>query len=308
MAARFTMRVFRGDARRRRLPGLPRASPRKAWSCSTSSTASRPPRPPIWPCRWNCKAGKCGSCSAEINGKPRLMCMTRMDMFQPGEPITVAPIRTFPLIKDLVTDVSFNYEMAKQVPPLASKPPGARRHVPDDAGGHRPRPGVPQVHRVLPVPERLPRDPRPRGQQAALRRAALLRQAGRARHAPARHARPRASSSRKRAGIGLCNITKCCTEVCPEHIHITDNAIIPLKERVVDDYYDPVVWLAAEVPRPEEARRGRTSDAHARMKIHEYQAKAPPARVRRAGAAAARWPTRRPRPAQSPSGWAAAWS
>jgi succinate dehydrogenase / fumarate reductase iron-sulfur subunit len=44
--------------------------------------------------------------------------------------------------------------------------------------------------------------------------------------------------------IGLCNITKCCTEVCPEHIKITDNAIIPLKERVADRYYDPfrMIW------------------------------------------------------------------
>ena len=44
-------------------------------------------------------------------------------------------------------------------------------------------------------------------------------------------------------GIGYCNITKCCTEVCPESIHITDNAIIPLKERVVDEYYDPIKKL-----------------------------------------------------------------
>jgi succinate dehydrogenase / fumarate reductase iron-sulfur subunit len=52
---------------------------------------------------------------------------------------------------------------------------------------------------------------------------------------------------RAKAGLGYCNITKCCTEVCPEHIHITDNAIIPLKERVVDEYYDPVVWLIKKV-------------------------------------------------------------
>ncbi len=45
-----------------------------------------------------------------------------------------------------------------------------------------------------------------------------------------------------RAGIGMCNITKCCTEVCPEQIKITDNAIIPLKERVVTEYYDPLAW------------------------------------------------------------------
>ncbi len=48
---------------------------------------------------------------------------------------------------------------------------------------------------------------------------------------------------RDEMGIGLCNITKCCTEVCPENIKITDNAIIPLKERIVDKYYDPVLWL-----------------------------------------------------------------
>src|SRR5215472_12257073 len=59
--------------------------------------------------RWNCKAGKCGSCSAEINGKPRLMCMTRMSHFEPDEPITVTPMKSFPVIKDLVTDVSFNF-------------------------------------------------------------------------------------------------------------------------------------------------------------------------------------------------------
>jgi len=48
-------------------------------------------------------------------------------------------------------------------------------------------------------------------------------------------------------GIGLCNITKCCTEVCPEDIHITDNAIIPLKERVVDQFYDPLVWIVRKI-------------------------------------------------------------
>src|SRR5471032_2076431 len=68
-------------------------------------------------CRWNCKAGKCGSCSAEINGKPRLMCMTRMDQLPEG-PVTVTPMRAFPIIRDLVTDVSFNFEMAKKVPAL----------------------------------------------------------------------------------------------------------------------------------------------------------------------------------------------
>ena len=66
-------------------------------------------------CRWNCKAGKCGSCSAEINGMPRLLCMTRMDALD-SDTVTVTPMRTFPIIRDLVTDVSFNFEVAKRIP------------------------------------------------------------------------------------------------------------------------------------------------------------------------------------------------
>src|SRR4051794_6910377 len=72
--------------------------------------------------RWNCKAGKCGSCSAEVNGRPRLMCMTRLSDFEPTETITVTPLRAFPVIRDLVTDVSFNYEKAKQVPAVQLTP------------------------------------------------------------------------------------------------------------------------------------------------------------------------------------------
>jgi succinate dehydrogenase / fumarate reductase iron-sulfur subunit len=52
---------------------------------------------------------------------------------------------------------------------------------------------------------------------------------------------------RDELGLGLCNITKCCTEVCPEEIRITDNAIIPLKERVVDQFYDPLHWLVRKI-------------------------------------------------------------
>src|SRR5580700_9965671 len=68
--------------------------------------------------RWNCKAAKCGSCSAEVNGRPALMCKSRMDSFKPGEEITVQPIKTFPHIKDLVTDVSWNYEVNKRITPF----------------------------------------------------------------------------------------------------------------------------------------------------------------------------------------------
>src|SRR5512144_2812578 len=66
--------------------------------------------------RWNCKAGKCGSCSAEVNGRPRLMCMTRMSTYSEADPVTLTPLRSFPLIRDLVTDVSFNYVKAREIP------------------------------------------------------------------------------------------------------------------------------------------------------------------------------------------------
>src|SRR5581483_3925939 len=71
--------------------------------------------------RWNCKAGRCGSCSAEINGKPRLMCMTRVSHLPEDKPITVTPMRSFPIIRDLVTDVSHNYKVANKIPPLKPK-------------------------------------------------------------------------------------------------------------------------------------------------------------------------------------------
>src|ERR1700692_3440248 len=66
--------------------------------------------------RWNCKAAKCGSCSAEIQGFPRLMCKTPITDYSGG--ITVRPMKAFPVIKDLVTDVSWNYEVNKQIPPF----------------------------------------------------------------------------------------------------------------------------------------------------------------------------------------------
>ena len=121
--------------------------------------------------RWNCKAGKCGSCSAEINGKPKLMCMTRMSTFAEDEVVTVTPMRTFPVIRDLVTDVSFNYEKAREIPSFAPPKdlqPGEYRMA---QAGRAALAGVPQVHRVLPVPKRLSRGPRPRGEQGSVRRA-----------------------------------------------------------------------------------------------------------------------------------------
>ena len=193
-------------------------------------------------CRWNCKAGRCGSCSAEVNGKPRLMCMTRMDQFAPGQPITIAPMKAFPVIKDLVTDVSWNYEVNKRIPPFQPKPPEAdgtwRMQQEDIDRVQEFRKCIEcflcqDVCHVLRDHERTDAFAGPR----FLVRIASLEM----------HPLDTASRSRylkEQAGIGYCNITKCCTEVCPESIHITDNAIIPLKERVVDDFYDPVrrVW------------------------------------------------------------------
>jgi succinate dehydrogenase / fumarate reductase iron-sulfur subunit len=192
--------------------------------------------------RWNCKAGKCGSCSAEINGRPRLLCMTRMNTFAHDETVTVTPLRAFPVIRDLVTDVSFNYQKAREVPSFAP-PPGLK------AGDYR----MEQVdversqefrkciecflcqdtcHVIRDHEENKPVFAGPRF---------FIRIAELDMHPL--DTLERKHSAQEDFGLGYCNITKCCTEVCPEGIHITDNAIIPMKERVVDTKYDPAFGL-----------------------------------------------------------------
>ena len=192
--------------------------------------------------RWNCKAGKCGSCSAEINGKPKLMCMTRMSDYAPHETITVTPMRAFPVIKDLVTDVSWNYKVNERIPAFQPRKPDA----PDGTWRmyqyevERPQEFrkciecflCQDVCHVLRTHEKHEQFMGP----AMLVRAAVYEM-----H-PLDTA-DRIPAIKNEFGSGYCNITKCCTEVCPEHIHITDNAIIPLKERMADDFFDPVVWL-----------------------------------------------------------------
>jgi len=188
--------------------------------------------------RWNCKAAKCGSCSAEVNGRPRLTCKTRVDALPMDQPITVMPMKAFPRIKDLVTDVSWNYTMNKKIPAFQPAPDTKWKisqqdvdrvqefrkciecflcqnvcHVLREHDGKKVFGGPRFFVRVAGL-EMHPLD--------GLDRTALLK---------------------NDLGIGYCNITKCCTEVCPEEIHITDNAIIPLKERVVDKYYDPLTML-----------------------------------------------------------------
>jgi succinate dehydrogenase / fumarate reductase iron-sulfur subunit len=192
--------------------------------------------------RWNCKAGKCGSCSAEVNGRPKLLCMTRMSTFTEDEVITVTPMRTFPVIRDLVCDVSFNYQKAREIPsftPPADLAPGEYRmkqvdversqefrkciecflcqdtcHVIRDHEENKEAFAGPRYLMRIAELEMHPLD------------VADRRDAAQAEH-----------------GLGYCNITKCCSDVCPENIHITDNALIPMKERVADKRYDPIVWL-----------------------------------------------------------------
>jgi succinate dehydrogenase / fumarate reductase iron-sulfur subunit len=190
-------------------------------------------------CRWNCKAGKCGSCSAEVNGKPRLLCMTRLDALPPGEPVVVEPMRTFPHVRDLVTDVSFNYEVNRRIPAFRPRPPDA-----PDGTWRASQAEVDRVQEfrkciecflcqdVCHVLRNHGKQPEFAGPRFFVRLAAL--------EMHPLDVEDRLPFVKDEAGLGFCNITKCCTEVCPEHIKITDNAIIPLKERVVSRFYDPV--------------------------------------------------------------------
>jgi succinate dehydrogenase / fumarate reductase iron-sulfur subunit len=196
--------------------------------------------------RWNCKAGKCGSCSAEVNGRPRLMCMTRLSDYDPSETITVTPMRTFPVIRDLVTDVSYNYEKAEELPYVELPPrdaDGKRRMMQEDVErGQEFRKCIEcflcqnTCHVVRDHEDNKKAFAGPRF---------FLRYAELDMHPLDTVDRRRVT--REQAGLGYCNITKCCTEVCPEGIHITDNAIIPMKERVVDRTYDPLVWLGNKI-------------------------------------------------------------
>jgi succinate dehydrogenase / fumarate reductase iron-sulfur subunit len=197
-------------------------------------------------CRWNCKAGKCGSCSAEINGKPRLMCMTRLNELDMTKPVTVEPIRAFPHVRDLVTDVSWNFRVKKRIKPFKPRKPDA-----PDGTWRMQQSDIDRVQEFRKCIEcflcqdvcHVLRDhhkheefigPRFLVYTAALEMHPL-------------DTEDRLEELKEAHGVGFCNITKCCTVVCPENITITDNAIIPLKERVVDKYYDPIKMLLRKI-------------------------------------------------------------
>jgi succinate dehydrogenase / fumarate reductase, iron-sulfur subunit len=190
-------------------------------------------------CRWNCKAGKCGSCSAEINGMPKLMCMTRLDQLPLGQPVTIEPMRAFPRIRDLTTDVSWNYRVKKKIKKFKPRAPDA-----PDGTWRMSQTDIDRVQEFRRCIEcflcqdvcHVLRDhhkyeefigPRFLVYAAALEMHPL-------------DTEDRSAELKRADGIGYCNITKCCSKVCPENIKITDNAIIPLKERVVDEFYDPL--------------------------------------------------------------------
>jgi len=190
-------------------------------------------------CRWNCKAGKCGSCSAEINGMPKLMCMTRMNELDVGRKIVVEPMKAFPLCRDLVTDVSWNYRVKKRIKEFKPRPPDA-----EDGTWTIFQEDVDRVQEFRKCIECfLCQDV-----CHVLREHHLHEEFIGPRflvHVAALEMHPldtenRLEELKKQHGIGFCNITKCCTKVCPEDITITDNAIIPMKERVVDEFYDPI--------------------------------------------------------------------
>jgi len=192
--------------------------------------------------RWNCKAAKCGSCSAEVNGRPSLTCKTRLSDFEDGETITVEPMRAFPLIRDLVTDVSWNYEVNERIPPFqppADQPQESWRWQQKDIERVQEFRKCIECFLCQDVCHVLRNH---ETERPFIGPRFLVRSAGLEMH-PIDTA-DRTGQLKDEGGIGYCNITKCCTEVCPEHIKITDNAIIPLKERVADQAYDPIqiVW------------------------------------------------------------------
>ncbi|HSL98279.1 MAG TPA: succinate dehydrogenase/fumarate reductase iron-sulfur subunit [Candidatus Deferrimicrobiaceae bacterium] len=190
--------------------------------------------------RWNCKAAKCGSCSAEVNGQPRLTCKTRLSDLDLAEPVTVEPMRAFPHIRDLVTDVSWNYAVNRSLQPFsppADVPQSEWRWQQTDIDRLQEFRKCIECFLCQDVCHVLRNH---ETERPFMGPRFLVRAAGLEMH-PIDQA-DRRPYLKELGGIGYCNITKCCTDVCPEHIRITDNAIIPLKERVADRYYDPLRW------------------------------------------------------------------
>ncbi len=190
--------------------------------------------------RWNCKAARCGSCSAEINGRPRLMCRTRVDTL--GDEISVSPLKAYPLVKDLVTDVSSNYEIDRRIPAFKLKKGTKGPLIMQEMDVIRSQEFRKCIECFLcqdvchVIREHATNYIGPRH---------VVKVASLDMHPM--DSIDRSPMLNKDMGLGFCNITKCCQEVCPEGIKITDDAIIPEKERVVDYEYDPLMWIVRKL-------------------------------------------------------------
>lgn len=192
--------------------------------------------------RWNCKAGKCGSCSAEVNGNPKLMCMTRLNEVAIDKPVTIEPMKAFPILKDLVTDVSWNYRVKKKIKKFKPRP-----HDNEDGSWIMFQQDIDRVQEFRKCIEcflcqdvcHVLREHKLYDEFIGPR--FLIYAASLEMHPL--DVENRLKDLKDTDGIGYCNITKCCTKVCPENITITDNGIIPLKERIVDEFYDPLKKL-----------------------------------------------------------------
>lgn len=233
MSDQFVLSIFRGDQeggdeREYHVPATPGMVVLDAVHYVQSHDA------PDLAVRWNCKAAHCGSCSAEINGRPKLMCKTRLDEYE-GQVVHIQPMRTFPIVKDLVTDVSWNYDVAKKIATFSPETVAPFQMQQWDVDR------IQEFHHCIECflcqdVCHVLRDHDAKDQYFGPR--FMVKMAEFEMHPTDRA--DRIPQLKNDAGIGMCNVTKCCTEVCPQHIHITDNAIIPLKERVADRYYDPI--------------------------------------------------------------------
>ena len=241
MASQATFRIWRGDAGGGKLEDFttPVDEGMVVLDAVHRIQAQQAPDLAV---RWNCKAGKCGSCSAEINGTPKLMCMTRLNTLNLDMPVIVEPMHAFPPIRDLVTDVSWNFRVKKTIKPFrprsADRPDGTWRMQQADVDR------VQEFRKCIEcflcqdvchvLREHRKYDefigPRYFVYAAALEMHPL-------------DIEDRVRDLKDKHSIGYCNITTCCRQVCPESITITENAIIPLKERVVDEFFDPLKKL-----------------------------------------------------------------
>jgi succinate dehydrogenase / fumarate reductase iron-sulfur subunit len=238
---RATFRIWRGDAKGGELKDYP-TEVGEGMVVLDAVHRIQAEDAPDMAVRWNCKAGKCGSCSAEINGMPKLMCMTRLSDLDLSKPVTVEPMKAFPRIRDLVTDVKWNFEVKKTIKKFKPRKPDAADGTwrMDQSDIERPQEFRKCIECFLCQDVcHVLRDHQKHGEFIGPR--FMIYNAQWEMHPL--DTDDRLPDLKERDGIGYCNITKCCTKVCPEEIHITDNGIIPLKERVVDRFYDPLTRL-----------------------------------------------------------------